>query len=121
MITQGEYNPVKKTNINSPVKIINVLSRMNIGGPSLHAVLLTKYLENDKYQSIIVSGTLSEGEGDMSYLLDNYEVDHRSISTLKREISLIDDLKAVKEMYKLFRREKPQIVHTNLAKAGMVD
>lgn len=111
---------MKKTNIKTPIKIINVLSRMNIGGPSVHAVLLTKYLNNEKYQSSIIYGTLSDGEGDMSYLIDDYDFEHQLITSLKREISLFDDLKAVLELYRLFRREKPQIVHTNLAKAGMV-
>jgi glycosyltransferase involved in cell wall biosynthesis len=106
--------------IERPIKIINLLSRMNIGGPSVHTVLLTKYLENDDYHSVLVSGSLSEGEGDMSYLVDQYNIEHRTIKTLQREISLIDDLKAVIDLYKLFRREKPHIVHTNLAKAGMV-
>jgi glycosyltransferase involved in cell wall biosynthesis len=104
----------------NPIKIINLLSRMNIGGPSVHTVLLTKYLDNEKYQSILVSGTLSEGEGDMSYLVEQYHIEHRSIKTLQRKISVIDDLKAVLELYRLFKKEKPQIVHTNLAKAGMV-
>jgi glycosyltransferase involved in cell wall biosynthesis len=104
----------------NPIKIINLLSRMNIGGPSVHAVLLTKYLDNEKFQSMLISGSLSEGEGDMSYLVDQYDIEHRSIKTMQREISLWDDIKAIKELYGLFRREKPQIVHTNLAKAGMV-
>jgi glycosyltransferase involved in cell wall biosynthesis len=105
---------------NKPVKIINLLSRMNIGGPSVHTVLLTKYLENEDFTSMLISGTLSEGEGDMSYLVDQYQIEHRSIDTLQREISLFDDFKAVIELYRIFRKEKPQIVHTNLAKAGMV-
>lgn len=93
---------------------------MNIGGPSVHAVLLTKYLDNDKFHSLLVSGSLSEGEGDMSYLIEQYGIEHQSIKNMQREISLRDDIKTVLELFKLFRREKPQIVHTNLAKAGMV-
>ena len=106
--------------IKSPVKIINLLSRMNIGGPSVHTVLLTKYLDDKNFTSMLVSGTLSEGEGDMSYLVDQYQIEHRSIKTLQREISPVDDIKAIIELYKIFKKEKPQIVHTNLAKAGMV-
>jgi glycosyltransferase involved in cell wall biosynthesis len=111
---------VKDINKNNPIKVINVLSRMNIGGPTIHAVLLTKYLENEKFHSFLISGSLSQGEGDMSYLVDDYTIEHRSIKSLRREISLVDDIKAIKELYKIFRSEKPQIVHTNLAKAGMV-
>ena len=107
-------------NIQTPIKIINLLSRMNIGGPSVHAVLLTKYLNDNNFTSMLVSGSLSEGEGDMSYLIDQHQIKHRSIKTLQREISPVDDIKAIIELYKLFKKEKPQIVHTNLAKAGMV-
>lgn len=108
------------TKIDSPIKIINLLSRMNIGGPSVHAVLLTKYLNDKDFTSMLVSGILSEGEGDMSYLVDQYQIEHRTIKTLQREISPVDDVKAIIELYKLFKKEKPQIVHSNLAKAGMV-
>jgi glycosyltransferase involved in cell wall biosynthesis len=106
--------------LDRPIKIINLLSRMNIGGPSVHAALLTKYLNNDKFHSLLISGSLSEGEGDMSYLVDTHHIKHHSIKTLQREISPLDDIQAVRELYRLFRREKPHIVHTNLAKAGMV-
>jgi glycosyltransferase involved in cell wall biosynthesis len=111
---------MKNAKQNSPIKIINILSRMNIGGPTIHVVLLTKYMDNKKYKSFLLSGSISEGEGDMSYLIEHYAIEHRLIKTLKREISLIDDLKSIKELYTFFRREKPHIVHTNQAKAGMV-
>jgi glycosyltransferase involved in cell wall biosynthesis len=109
-----------KNKFKKPIKIINLLSRMNIGGPSIHAVLLTKNLNTETFESILISGSLSESEGDMSYLVDQYHIQHRAIKSLQREISFFDDLKAVFELYKLFRKEKPQIVHTNMAKAGMV-
>lgn len=63
---------------------------------------------------------MSEGEGDMSYLLDGFQGKHISMQKMKREISIRDDIHAVKEFIKLFRKEKPDIVHTKLAKAGMV-
>jgi len=107
-------------NLKKKIKIINILSRLNIGGPSLHAVLLTKYLNNEDYESLIVSGCLSEGEGDMSYLLDGSATTHITVNTMTREIAIGDDIRAVVELYKIFRREKPDIVHTNMAKAGMV-
>lgn len=111
---------MNNSNLRPSVKIINILSRLNIGGPSVHAILLTKYINNNRYESKLISGSLNTGEGDMSYLIADYGIKHQLIKSLKREISLIDDLRAVKELYQLFRREKPQIVHTNQAKAGIV-
>ena len=106
--------------IDRKVKIINILSRMNIGGPSIHTALLTKYLQGQDYHSLIISGTLSEGEGEMSYLLDGIQSKHMTVPSMQREISPWEDLKTVLYLTKIFRREKPQIVHTNMAKAGMV-
>ena len=39
---------------------------------------------------------------------------------MKRTISLLHDLKALWKLYILFRREKPQIVHTHTPKAGLL-
>jgi glycosyltransferase involved in cell wall biosynthesis len=110
----------KAVRIAKKIKIINLLSRLNIGGPSVHAVLLTKYLNNERYESVLVSGSLSEGEGDMGYLLDDLDLRHLQMKALGREISLFNDFQAIWELYRLFRREKPDIVHTNMAKAGMI-
>jgi glycosyltransferase involved in cell wall biosynthesis len=106
--------------IEKRIKIINVISRLNIGGPSVHVVLLSKYINTDPFESLLISGSLSEGEGDMNYLLDDLSIRHLVISSLKREISPFTDLKSVIQLIKIFRREKPAIVHTNLAKAGIV-
>lgn len=106
--------------LDKKIKIINILSRLNIGGPSLHAVLITRHLNNDDFVSLMISGQLSKGEGDMSYLLDESPISHMSVDTMSREISFKNDLEAIIDLYKIFRREKPAIVHTNMAKAGMV-
>ncbi len=106
--------------IKNQIKIIRVIARLNIGGPAIHTCLLTKYLSNENYSSLLISGELSEGEGDMSYLLGDSESNHIHIPTLQREISPLADLKSIIKLYKIFRKEKPDIVHTHTAKAGMV-
>lgn len=102
------------------IKIIRIIARLNIGGPAIHTCLLTKHFNNSEYDSLLINGELSDGEGDMSYLLGDGTVFHKHIASLQREISPIADLKSIIELYKLFKKEKPDIVHTHTAKAGMV-
>ena len=56
----------------------------------------------------------------MSYLLPDIEKYHQYLPILQREISLFKDLKTFLILFRMFRKEKPDIVHTHLAKAGLV-
>ncbi len=100
------------------IRVLRIISRLNIGGPALHVQILTKGLDPGRFESFIVSGQISPQEGDMSYLFDELATKPIIISELQREISLGKDLRVFLEIYKLINRIKPDIVHTHTAKAG---
>ena len=102
------------------IKIINILSRMNIGGPSVHVALLSKYINDEPFESLVISGSLAEGEGDMTFLLDDFTIRHIMLPSMQREISPLADFNSLLRLIRIFRKERPAIVHTNLAKAGIV-
>ena len=100
------------------IKVLRMIARLNIGGPSIHVHILTRGLDKERFQTILVAGKISPQEGDMSYLFDSQDTRPLVISELQREISLRMDLKAFFQIFKILRREKPDIVHTHTAKAG---
>ena len=100
------------------IKILRIIARLNVGGPAIHSILLTSALNNPKFETLLVCGYLSSGEGDMSYYAQEKGVSFQLIPRLKRELSLIDDFLAFKQIYSLIVKEKPDIVHTHTAKAG---
>ncbi|MCJ7771911.1 MAG: glycosyltransferase [Desulfobacterales bacterium] len=102
------------------IKILRFISRLNIGGPSIHVHLLTKGLDREKFDSKLITGVISSQEGDMSYLFDNTKNKPIIIPDLQREISFIKDLRALPGVFRLLKQEKPDIVHTHTAKAGSV-
>lgn len=108
-----------RTSRNPKIKIVRIVSRMNIGGPSIHVALLTRKLDQQKFESKLVIGSISTSEGNMNYLLQE---DPRvlSIPELQREIHPLKDLLAFIKLFKLLLREKPSIVDTHTAKAGMI-
>lgn len=102
-----------------PVHVARVITRLNIGGPSIQATRLTSALERHGYHTRLLHGRLGEGEGDMSYLIPP-GADAIAIPALCRPLSPIDDVRAVAALYGHFRRWRPSIVHTHMAKAGML-
>jgi len=100
------------------IKILRIITRLNIGGPAVHAVLLTKELENDSFESRLICGTVSKAEGDMHYLAEMNNVEPIYISSLRREMNIFRDTIAFFKILSYMWRYKPDIVHTHTAKAG---
>jgi len=100
-------------------KVIRIIARLNVGGPAKHVVWLTSGLRDAGFDTLLVTGKVPEGEEDMSYFADEMGVTPRYFAEMSREISL-NDAKTVWKLFRLFRQERPDIVHTHTAKAGTV-
>ncbi len=72
----------------------------------------------DRWETVLVCGEVSEGEGDMMYLAREKGIKPIIVKELGREISWKDDWAAFWKMYKVIKQEKPDIIHTHTAKAG---
>ncbi len=103
----------------TPIPVVRIITRLNIGGPSIQATRLTSGLERHGFSTTLIHGKLGEGEGDMSYLL---APGSRAIylDTLRRPLSPLNDLRALFRIYGELKRVRPAIVHTHMAKAGLV-
>jgi glycosyltransferase involved in cell wall biosynthesis len=108
------------TSTDSPVRVMRIIARLNIGGPAIHVSLLTAGLNDAVFRSRLVTGVISASEGDMSDLAHQLKVDPVVIPWLGREISPFDDLRALFALIRLIRQERPHIVHTHTAKAGFL-
>lgn len=100
------------------IKVLSIITRLSVGGSSVHSILLTAHLDKDAFHSTLVKGSEGEDEGDLEDLLRRLEVDPVFIPELKREISFRNDLIVFWKLYKLMRHLKPDIVHTHSAKSG---
>lgn len=94
---------------------------MNIGGPAIQAALLSTRLDPRRFETLLVAGSESASEGSM---LDLGRVGEglvvRRVPVLGREISPVDDVRALASVIGIAREFHPDIVHTHLAKAGTI-
>ena len=100
------------------IKILRIIARLNIGGPAVHSILLTRYLINDRFDSILIAGMIGKSEGDMMYLAEANNIKPVLIKELGREISWNDDIIAFLKILRIVFKERPDIIHTHTAKAG---
>jgi glycosyltransferase involved in cell wall biosynthesis len=99
------------------VRVVRIITRLNIGGPSIQAITLSSRLTARGLETLLVHGRLGEGEGDMRYLLDG-STETRALPALRRPIAPAHDAVALAQLLDLLRDMRPDIVHTHMAKAG---
>lgn len=100
------------------IKVLMIITRHNIGGAASQTILLSAYLNKNRFQSTLIKGSEGKDEGNMDELAKSKKVEPIYIKELCREISLKKDLIAFWKLYQLIRKEKSDIVHTHTAKAG---
>jgi glycosyltransferase involved in cell wall biosynthesis len=102
------------------IKVLRIITRLNIGGPTIHAVLLNAIMDQEVYESYLVTGNIESNESSMDYYADKYGIKPIYVNSMSREIRLFKDLKAFFKIYKIIKKIKPDIVHTHTAKAGIL-
>jgi len=101
------------------IPVVRVITRLNIGGPSIQAASLSSALVQRGFTTTLVHGRLGPGEGDMSYLVAA-DVSSVFVPTLGRAIQPLADLRTLATLVGELRRRRPRIVHTHMAKAGLL-
>lgn len=103
-----------------PKRIMNIIARLNVGGPAVYVTLLTERLRPPDYESMLVCGVVESYEGDMGYYAEQHGVRPVVIPELGRSLNPLRDLKTIWKVYQLIREFRPDVVHTHTAKAGFV-
>jgi glycosyltransferase involved in cell wall biosynthesis len=99
------------------IKVLRIINRFNLGGPTYNVAYLSKYLSND-FETILVGGAKDETEESSNFILDKLNLHPIIIDEMKREINLKQDYAAYKKIKQLIQKHQPHIVHTHASKAG---
>ncbi|MDQ3632380.1 MAG: glycosyltransferase [Actinomycetota bacterium] len=90
---------------------------MNIGGPAIQAITLTRRLEPLGFRTLLVRGVEDPDEGSMDDLAARLGVRPLRVAAMRRDVGR-DDVRAFGALARALRRFDPHLVHTHAAKAG---
>jgi glycosyltransferase involved in cell wall biosynthesis len=98
-------------------KVLRIITRMNIGGPSKQIQTLNSIFVESDLQQLIITGSVdkSEKEIDLSVFSNVIQV-----KSLARNINPINDLVALIRICFIVLRYKPDVIHTHLSKAWVI-
>jgi glycosyltransferase involved in cell wall biosynthesis len=100
------------------VRIVNVITRMIVGGPQQVSLLAARYYQGFAPVDFhLVYGTARGREGDYHAEIAASGVAHHPMTSLVRELAPPMDLHALGSLVALFRGLRPQLVHARSAKA----
>ena len=102
------------------VRVLRIFSRLNVGGPAVHVILLSEGLDALGYRTTLALGAEAPWEGDMRALAARKGVRTVDVPGLGREIRPWADARALVALVRMMRALRPHIVHTHTAKAGVL-
>lgn len=98
-------------------RVLRILNRLAVGGPVLNATYLTRYMAPD-FDTLLVVGEKEDHEKSAEYLATQLGIQYVTIKGMGRSINPASDFFAYRELKKLIKSYKPDVVHTHAAKPG---
>ncbi len=98
-------------------KVLRIINRFNLGGPIYNVSYLSAYLAPE-YETLLIGGKEEPGETSALFIPESMGLKPLLIKSMRRSINPLSDYKAYKEIKKIIKTFKPDIVHTHASKAG---
>ncbi len=105
----------------SRIRCIHVITRLILGGAQENTLLTVEGLDRiEGYRTTLVTGPALGPEGSLIERARRNRVDLAILPSLRRAISPWRDPLALRTLTRLFKKERPHIVHTHSSKAGVL-
>jgi glycosyltransferase involved in cell wall biosynthesis len=103
------------------MRVTHVITRLIVGGAQENTISTVLGLNRKGgITADLISGPTTGPEGSLESIFDNHPGTLRVLPELVRPVSPLSDLRALLSMTRIFRAERPDIVHTHSGKAGII-
>jgi glycosyltransferase involved in cell wall biosynthesis len=102
-----------------PVKVLQIIARMNVGGPAVIVADLMRSIDASKIEQVLITGYCDSDEADY---LETVATDIKAtrIAGLGRSVSVVSDVRAFFALVAMIKKIAPDVIHTHTAKAGVL-
>ena len=90
---------------NSPIRVMRIISRMNIGGPAVQVTGLMRGLNQSEFDHRLFTGFCADNEADYLEIVAT-DIKATRLESLGRSISVLHDIKAFLQLVKEIKRYK---------------
>lgn len=98
-------------------RVLRIINRLNLGGPTFNAANLTKYLAPE-FETRLLAGLKDDSEASSEFIVRDLGLEPANIPNMHRALNPLKDRQAYLTIREAVRTFKPDIVHTHAAKAG---
>jgi len=98
-------------------KVLRIINRFNLGGPTYNAAYLSKYLPSE-FETLLVGGEKDDSEGSSLHILNQLDLNPVILNEMRRKVNPYQDQLAYQKIKQLIKEFKPDIVHTHASKPG---
>jgi len=115
--------------VNKHIKIIHIITRMDMGGSAQNTLLTALHHDSQHYNVWLIKGSTLESamtKAETKLVEDQLETAQKQgieiidVPSLVRRISPINDVRALFVLFRHIRKIEPHIVHTHTSKAGIL-
>jgi glycosyltransferase involved in cell wall biosynthesis len=100
-------------------KVLRIINRFNLGGPTFNAAYLTRYL-SPEFETLLVGGQKDESEAGSEFIVEGLGIKPLVLPEMRRSIGIMNDYKSYQKLREIIGDFKPDVVHTHASKAGFV-
>lgn len=112
----------------APLKIVHIITRLDRGGSAENTMLTVLGLDRTRFEPVVVTGPAGscDAQGGRAATAENIRrLEKESIRChvvpcLVRPLSPRRDLMAWWQLFRILKRERPDLVHTHTSKAGVL-
>ncbi|HEY6019003.1 MAG TPA: glycosyltransferase [Candidatus Paceibacterota bacterium] len=98
------------------IKVVYVITKANWGGAQRYVFDLATRLPKEQFEASVAFGQ----PGRLADALKTAAIPTHTVRSMQRDVSFGADIKSFFELYRLFYKEQPRVVHLNSSKAGGV-
>ena len=93
------------------VKVVQIIARMNVGGPAVIVADLMRSIDSSKVEQMLITGYCDSNEADY---LETVATDIKAtrIAGLGRSVSVVSDIRAFFALVAMIKKIAPDVIHT---------
>src|SRR3989344_2017718 len=97
-----------------PKKILYVITKSNWGGAQRYVYDCARSIDKNEFEPVVAAG----GNGVLVTRLGEKGIRTLTVRSFARDISILKELGAFRELLSIYKKEKPAVIHLNSSKAG---